>query len=161
MKIMTGFIFSLCLSTCILLSFSDADSTETDPYSTVIIPIYKGGHNFHKFFDATTETKSIRYYVQTDYPPTDVLEFYDAFFNGSGWHPSFEICQRNWEDLIIKETGTAGSFLRQLFASWEHSELNLKAELWITYEMTDKGPQNEVSVKCQLRPIRGSKNAQR
>lgn len=151
MKAKTGFIFSLWLIGCILLNVWPANSTETDPYPTLILPIYEGGYNLQKFFDASKETKSIRYYLQTDHPPTDVLEFYDAFFNGSGWRPSFEICQRNWEDLS-KETETTGLFQRQLFASWEHPELNLKAELWLTYEMTDKGPQNEVSVKCRLQP---------
>ena len=143
-----------------MLNVWAANSAETDPYPTFMLPIYKGGYNLQKFFDTSKKTKSIRYYVLTEQPPTDVLEFYDAFFNGSDWYPSFEICQRNWEDLG-KETETARPFSRQLFASWEHPELNLKAELWLTYEMTAKGTQNEVRVKCRLQPMRGSKNAQR
>jgi len=134
-----------------LLNVWAANSAEIDPYPNLILPIYNSGYNLQKFFDTSKETKSIRYYLQTDQPPTDVLEFYDAFFNGSGWHPSFEICQRNWENLS-KEKEIAGPFSGQLFASWEHSEFNLKAELWLTYEMTDKGPQNEVSIKCRLQP---------
>ena len=151
MKIKAGLIYVICLSGCILLSVFVANSAEIDPYPTVIIPIFKGGYNLQKYFDASKETKSIRYYVQAGYPPAEVLEFYDAYFNGRGWRSSFEICQRNWEGLN-NGTKTAGSHSRQLFASWEHSKFNLKAVLWLTYKMVNKGRQNEVIVKCRLQP---------
>ena len=160
MKAKTGFICLLLLIGCFLLIVWAANSAETDPYPTFILPIYKDGYNLQKSFDTSKETKSIRYFFRTDQPPTDVLEFYDTFFNGSGWYPSFEICQRNW-DALGKETGTTGSVSRQLFASWDHPELDLKAELWLTYEMIAKGAQNEVRVKCRLQPMRGRKNAKR
>jgi hypothetical protein len=151
MKIKAGIIYFLCLNSCVLLSFFDANSAQIDPYPTVIIPIFQGGYNLQEYFDASKETKSIRYYVQTGTPPAEVLEFYDVFFNGRGWRPSFETCQRNWTDLS-EETKTAGPLLRQLVASWEHTEFNLKAELWLTYEMVNEERKNEVSVKCRIQP---------
>jgi hypothetical protein len=146
-----GFIYFLCLKTCLLLSLFDANSAEIDPYPEVIIPIFQGGYKLQEYFVASKETKSIRYYVQTGTPPTEVLEFYDAYFNGRGWQSSFETCQRNWEDLN-EGTKAAGPPLKQLFASWVHSELNLKAVLLLTYEMVDNGSITEVTVKCSLQP---------
>jgi hypothetical protein len=80
-----------------------------------------------------------------------VLEFYDAYFNGRGWRSSFEICQRNWES-IGEGSDTTGPLLKQLFASWEHSEQNLKAVLRLTYQVVKEGRLTEVTVKCRLQP---------
>ena len=151
MKVKAIFIYFLCLNGCILFFLFDANSAQIDPYPNVIIPIFQGGYEVQKHFDSSKKTKSIRYYVRTGAPPADVLEFYDAYFNGSGWQSSFETCQRNWADLS-EGTKTAGFLLRQLFASWEHTEFNLKAELWLTYEMVNEGHKNEVSVKCRIQP---------
>lgn len=151
MKIKTGVIYFLCLVGIILFGMSGAQSAEIDPYPTVIIPIFDGGYNFQKYLDASKETKSIRYYVQTGYPPAEVLEFYDAYFNGKGWRSSFEICQRNWEDLGQGKK-TAGLPLRQLFASWDHPELNVTAVLWLTSEMSNNGRQSKVDVQFRLQP---------
>jgi hypothetical protein len=151
LKIKVKLIYFLCLIGFILLGLFAANSAEIDPYPTVNIPIFKGGYNLQKYLDASKATKSVGYYVQSVDPPAEVLEFYDAYFIGRGWRPSFEICQRNWEDLR-KGTKTAGPLSRQLFASWEHSEFHLKAALWLTYEMVNQGRQNEVTVKCRLMP---------
>jgi hypothetical protein len=80
-----------------------------------------------------------------------VLEFYDAYFNGRGWQASFEICQRNWVDRGNEKQST-DSIARELFASWAHPEKNLKAVLWLSYEVGNTGSQNEVVVQCQLQP---------
>lgn len=151
MKIKTKFIFLLSLIACIHLSHSISISSEGDPHPTIEIPIFYGGYKVKKIFDSSQETKSVTYQVQTNHPATEVLEFYDAYFNGKGWRSSFEICQRNWEDLS-NGTKTAEPMVRQLFASWEHPEFNLKAVLWLAYEIVDKGRQNEVIVKCRLQP---------
>ena len=155
METITGSICSLYLSVCVLLSFPVAISAETDPYPNVIIPIFKGGYNLKRFFDTPRKTKSIHYYVQTGFPPAELLEFYDRYFNGNGWQPSFEVCQRNWEDLS-KEKQTSGLLLRQLFASWGHPELNIKAILWLTYGSVDNGTRKGVIVKCRLQPKVGA-----
>lgn len=154
MKIKSKFIYLLSLIICIHLSYSISSSSAIDPHPTIEIPIFQGGYNVEKLFDASKETKSITYQIQTTNPPAEVLEFYDAYFNGLGWRSSFEICQRNWEDLGSGEK-TVEPIVRQLYASWAHAELNLKAVLWLQYEMVDNERQNEVAVKCQLQPKTG------
>jgi hypothetical protein len=154
LKIKIKLIYFLCLIGCTLPSLFAANSAEIDPYPTVKIPIFKGGYNLQKYLDASKATKSVCYYVQSVDPPAEVLEFFDAYFIGRGWRSSFETCQRNWED-IRKGTETGSPLLKQLFASWEHSEYHLKAALWLTYEMVNKGRQTEVVVKCILLPNAG------
>ena len=151
MKIKPTFIFLLSLIACIHFSHSLSNSSATDPYPAIEIPIFEGGYNVKKSVDTARETKSITYQVQTSHPPAEVLEFYDAYFNGHGWQSDFEICQRNWE-THGKGMKTVEPILRQLYASWAHPEKNLKAVLWITYEAEDTVSQNEVIVQFQLYP---------
>lgn len=151
MKIKPKFIYLLTLVACIHLSHSISESSAIDPHPTIKIPVYHGGYNVEKFYDASKETKSVTYQIQTTHPPAEVLEFYDTYFNGSGWRSSFETCQRNWEGLADRPRAGV-SLVRQLYASWEHPEMNLKAVLWLTYEADNKASQNEVVVKCQIQP---------
>lgn len=149
MKILTRFICFLSLIAGIHLGWLVAYSAEIDPYPTIEIPIFQGGHHLQKFFDSSQKTKSVTYRVLTSHRPTEVLEFYDAYFNGRGWRSTFETCQRHWEDLA-EETKPAEPIVRQLFASWVNEEMNLKAALWIIYEVSNKKSQNEVVVSCRL-----------
>jgi hypothetical protein len=151
MKIKYTFIYLLSLIACIHFGHSLSNSSAVDPYPAIEIPIFEGGYNVKKSFDAVRETKSITYQVQTNHPPTEVLEFYDAYFNGNGWQSAFETCQRNWQDTR-NEKKTAEPILRQLYASWAHPEKNLKAVLWLTYEAEDNASKNEVVVQFQLHP---------
>jgi hypothetical protein len=151
MKKKRTFIYLLLLIVCIHFSHTISSSTEIDPHPAIEIPIFEGGYNIKKLFDAARETKFVTYQVQTNHPPTEVLEFYDAFFNGNGWQSAFEICQRNWEDTRGGKK-TVEPILRQLYASWAHPEKNLKAILWLTYEAEDNASQNEVVVQFQLHP---------
>ncbi|MGD2184928.1 MAG: hypothetical protein PVI71_02320 [Desulfobacterales bacterium] len=154
MKIKSKYIYVLFLLVCIHLGHSISGSSAQDPYPTIEIPIFNGGYNLQNFFDASEETKSVTYQLQTNNPPTEVLEFYDAYFNGRGWRSSFETCQRNWEDLS-DEPRRGVPLVRQLYASWAHHALNLRAVLWLTYEVGHKESQSEVVVKCQLQPKTG------
>jgi hypothetical protein len=154
MKIKSKFIYLLSLVACIHLSHSISGSSAIDPHPTIEIPIYRGGYNVEKFYNFSKETKSVRYQIHTNHPPAEVLEFYDAYFNGSGWRSSFETCQRNWEGLA-DEPRTGVPLVRQLYASWEHPEMNLKAVLWLTYEAGNNASQNEAVVKCQLQAKKG------
>lgn len=151
MKLGSKSVCFLSVIVCMCLSLAVANSAEIDPYPAIKIPIFEGGYNLQKYMDTAKETKSIHYYVRTGYPPAQLLEFYDAFFNGSGWRSSFETCQRNWEGLVDgPRTGVAP--VRQLYASWDHPDLKLKAVLWLTYELGKKERQTEVFVKCRLQP---------
>jgi hypothetical protein len=145
------FIYVLGLIAFIHLSLCNSNGSAVDPYPLNEIPIFPKGYNIKKNFNPSKGTKSIIYHVQIDYPAAEVLEFYDSYFNGNGWRSSFEICQRNWEDFINdSKAGTAA--VRGLYASWTHSGFNLKAVLWLRYEMFNKHDQGEVIVKCQLQP---------
>lgn len=145
------FLYLLSLIACFHFSYSLSSSSASDPHPTIEIPIFAGGYNIEKIFDAAKSTKSVTYKIQTKNPPTEVLEFYDAYFNGSGWRSSFEICQRNWEDPGGGEK-TVEPLVRQLYASWAHPEEDLKAVLWLTYKVASKTSQNEVVVQCRLHP---------
>jgi hypothetical protein len=151
MKIKPAFICLLVLIAYVHFSISLSNSSAIDPYPAIEIPIFEGGYNVKKLFNAARETKSVIYQVSTNHPPTEVLEFYDAFFNGNGWQSAFEICQRNWEDTRSGKK-TVEPILRQLYASWAHPEKNLKAVLWLTYEAENNASQNEVVVQFQLHP---------
>ena len=120
MNLKPGFILFFCIVGCISFGWRVGHSAEIDPYPNVIIPIFKEGYNLQKDFNAAKAIKSIRYYVQTGSPPAEVLEFYDAYFNGKGWRSTFEICQRNWES-IGEESDTTGPLLKQLFAGTMYS----------------------------------------
>ena len=134
---------------CVHFSTAIASSSQIDPHPTIKIPIFQGGYNLKEHFDASNEIKSVTYRVQASNPPTEVLEFYDAYFNGNGWRSAFETCQRNWGDPGDR-TKTVTPIAKQLYASWEHAELNLTAFLWLRYEMGDNNRRNEVLVTCQL-----------
>lgn len=149
-KKFTFFIFFLLLI-CLVLSDSISSGSERDPHPAIQIPIFEGGYNLNKLFDTARETKFITYKVQTNNPPTEVLEFYDAYFNGNGWQSAFEICQRNWEHSGDGKK-RAEPIFRQLFASWAHPGKNLKTVLWLTYEAENNVSQNEVVVQLRLYP---------
>ena len=151
MKLKSKYIYSLILIICVHLNSTLSSSSPLDPHPTIKIPIFQGGYNLEEYFDASNEIKSVTYRVHANNPPTEVLEFYDAFFNGKGWQSAFEICQRNWEGSRNGKK-TAEPVLRQLYASWAHPKKNLKAVLWLTYAAENNASQNEVVVQFQLYP---------
>lgn len=129
------------------------NSPAADSSPTAEIPIFHDGYNVKKVFDPSSETWTVKYRVQTLYPAAEVLEFYDAYFNGRGWISSFETCQRSWMDLgkgKKADENDAGL----LFASWEHAEANQQVLLWIRHRMNaDERRDDEVAVEYQLQPI--------
>jgi hypothetical protein len=151
MKIKSEYIYLFILLICVHLSPTLLSSSPIDPHPTIEIPIFQGGYKLEERFDAANEIKSITYRVQANNPPTEVLEFYDAYFNGNGWRSAFETCQRNWAHSGDGKKRAAPIF-RQLFASWAHPAKNLKAVLWLTYEAENNVSQNEIVVQFQLYP---------
>ena len=101
--------------------------------------------------DHRGKTKSVSYLVQAKFPAAEVIEFYDAYFNAKGLRPSFEICQRHW-DRLPDETTAGGATGKQLFTSWEHPVLHLKAVLRLEYEMVNEKWGDDLIVRCQLQP---------
>ena len=145
-------IITICLIVFFNFNWSFADSSAIDPDPTVEIPVYHKGYNVTQSYDYSTQTKSLSYHVQIDHPAAEVIEFYDAYLNGRGWRSSFEICQRNWGNL---SDGAKADKLsaKQLFASWQHLELNLKLALWLRYERISRDRQYNVVVHCLLQPL--------
>jgi hypothetical protein len=125
-----------------------------DAFPSSEIPVFHNGHDITKEFDPSRKTKSIRYRVQKKSSATEVLQFYDSYFNANGWRSSFETCQRHW-DRLPAETADGGPSGKQLFTSWEHPEFNLKAILRLEYEMDNERQRDELTVECQLQPKEG------
>ena len=149
MRTISKYIFTICLFVFFDFNWSFADSSAIDPYPTVEIPVYHKGVNVTRSYDHSKQTKFLSYHVQTDHPAAEVIEFYDAYLNGRGWRSSFEICQRNWGTL--SDGANADDFsAKQLFASWQHLEFNLKLDLWLRYERVSRDRQYNVVVHCLL-----------
>ena len=142
-------ILLLSVLLCTAATNSIASDSQMDPFPVVEFPVFYNGYQVKEFFDNSKKMKSIIYQVQTVHPPTEILEFYDAYFNANGWMPSFETCQRNWID-VTSNTKIANPSAKQIFAAWTHAELNLKADLWIRYENMVNQRHDEVTVKCLL-----------
>jgi len=137
------------LAACFHLAVNMADSSEADPFPTIVLPVYHGGYDIDYSFNPLKGTKTLSYKVQTNYPAAEVLEFYDAALNGSGWKPCFEICQRHWDSL---DDGNINGELqaRQLFTAWEHPQYRLKISLVLEYRPTDPKSRDEIIVRCRL-----------
>ena len=139
------------LAACLHLTVNIADSSETDPFPTIVLPVYQGGYDIENSFNRMKGTKALVYKIQTHYPAAEVLEFYDAVLNGRGWKPSFEICQRHWaslDDGIQKGKPKA----RQLFTSWAHPQFRLQISLLLEYQPPGSNRRDEVIVQCHLQP---------
>jgi hypothetical protein len=134
---------------CTAVTGSVAYSSPIDPFPAIEIPIFDKGYQVKAVLDGVKKKKTITYLVQSEHPPAEILEFYDAYFNANGWTPFFETCQRNWSDVTLN-TKSANPPARQLFAAWTNAQLNLKADLWIRYENMDNQRHDEVTVKCLL-----------
>ena len=153
MRIPSKLIFLLCLLGAFHLTHAASDSSDTIYFSADKIPIFPKGHNVQKYVDPATKSELLTYYVQTDHPAAEVIEFYDAYFNGIGWKSSFEICQRHWDETAVKdEYGQLQS--QKLFTSWQSPAADLKVFLWLTNRLNPKGPPDEVLVRFQIQTSR-------
>ena len=133
----------------IQLTSAASDSSQETPYPSIEIPVFQGGYDVSKTFNAAQDTKAIIYSVRLKYPAAEIIEFYDSFFNGRGWIASFEICQRHWAGPT-NDSNNAQGLARQMYASWMHPELDLNVVLWLTYESINSREQNEVIVEARL-----------
>ena len=151
MRIRSKFIRFSCLVACVSLTISLNYGLAADLFPPIEIPVFYDGYHIEKKIDRSRGTKSISYRIQTKFPASEVLEFYDSYFNARGWRSSFEICQRHW-DSLPDGTKAGGPFGKQLFTSWEHPEFNLKAVLRLKYEIVNGKWQDELTVRCRLQP---------
>ncbi len=134
-----------------------AGNSDTDPYPTVVLPVYSGGYDIEFSFNRFKRAKELRYRVQTDYPAAEVIEFYDAALNGRGWKPSFETCQRHWASLD-DDSLEPNLRTRRLFTSWVHPQYRLQLSLLLEYQPPGPTGQDEVVVQCRLQPQSNNSN---
>jgi hypothetical protein len=124
-------------------------------FSADKIPIYQKGYNVEKHVDQAANAELLTFCVRTNYPAAEVIEFYDAYFNGIGWKSSFEICQRHWDETAVK--GVYGKLQpRQLYTSWQSPEADKKVSLWLINRHL-KGSPDEILVKLQIHPNRSAR----
>jgi hypothetical protein len=151
MNIKPRIIMLAVLAVCFHLPVSMAAGSQLDPYPGLVLPVYQGAYDIEISASRLKGTKSLTYKVQTDYPATEVLEYYDTALNGSGWKPSFEICQRHWaspDDGSIERELQA----KQLFTSWAHSQYKLQISLLLEYQHSNTQNRDFVMVRCRLQP---------
>jgi hypothetical protein len=149
MKISSKLIFLLCLLWGLHLTHTASGSSEAKHFSADQIPIYQKAYNVEKSVDQFTKSELLTYYIRTDHPAAELLEFYDAYFNGIGWRSSFEICQRRWaESAVEAEYGKLQP--KQLFTSWQSPESDLKVSLWLINKINPTRRPDEVLVKLQV-----------
>lgn len=153
MKTLSKLVFFLCLLWSLPLAHAASGSPDADHFSVAKIPIYQNGYNVEKYVDPATKSELLTYHVRTNHPASEVIEFYDAYFNGMGWNSSFEICQRHWDETAVKdEYGQLQS--RRLFTSWQSPEADLRVSLWLINGLNLKGSAEEVLVKFQIQNSR-------
>ena len=128
--------------------------TTASPHSNFEIPLFKGAYQIQNNIDPISGLAAVRYSVRLNPPATEVIEFYDSFFNGNGWISSFEICQRHW-DTAPQQSGDTKPLERQMYASWEHPDFDLKFVLWLKYESNEKYGTDEVTVDGRLQSKTG------
>ena len=148
-KLKSVFTGMLILLGGIHLTYSISVGSTPDPYPAFDIPIYQGGYNITKNFNPAGGSKTVNYSVQSKPPAAEIIEFYDSYFNGAGWISSFEICQRHWDDSADGKSKDAFT-LKQMYASWEHPELDLKIVLWLKHDPTEIQVRDVVKVECRL-----------
>ena len=149
MGISSKLIVLLCLLGGLPLTTAASGSSETGHFSASKIPIYQKAYQVETYVDPDTKSELLTYYIRTGNPAAEIIEFYDAYFNGIGWKSSFEICQRHWDETAVKDKyGQLQS--QQLFTSWRSPEADLKVSLWLINRLNFKGPPDEVLVKFQI-----------
>ena len=136
------------------LAYTASDSLAADPFLAFEMPIFQGGYDIKKNSDPAGRSKTLSYRVKISSPTTEIIEFYDAYFNGRGWISSFEICQRHWDvpaDIPAINTPP----VKRMFASWTHPGFDLKVVLWLRQDLAKKQNIDEVNVECRLQPNTG------
>jgi hypothetical protein len=149
MTLLPKTILLLCLIWVLQVTPSVSGSSDAEHFSINEIPIYRNAYNVEKYVDHATKSERLTYSVRTDNPAAEVIEFYDAYFNGIGWKSSFEICQRHWDESAVKDVhGKLRS--KQLFTSWQAPETGLKASLWLISRLDLNNNADDLLVNFQI-----------
>jgi len=149
MRTSSKLIFFLCLVGGLQLTQAASGSSGATPLLADKIPIYQKGYRVEKHVDPATKSALLTYYVRTHQPAAEVIEFYDAFFNGIGWKSSFEICQRHWDETAATDKNGKPQ-AQQIFTSWQSPEADLKISLWLINKLHSRERPDEVLVKFKI-----------
>ena len=144
----------LCLFGTVHLVATLASGTTLTLPSEIEIPFFDGAYHIQSESDPKGGFKAIRYNVRLAPPAAEVIEFYDSYFNANGWIPSFEICQRHWDNSANQSAETK-PLMQQMYASWEHPHLDLKFVLWLKYDQARRYGVEEVTVDGRLQSKTG------
>lgn len=132
-----------------------AENTTKDPFPQIKIPIYLGAENINYFIDFTLRLKSTNYMVETAYPATELINFYDRKFKGLGFNDFLEGSPVKGEWVSFQdETKKGQPFIRQFVKCWVDQEKRIEILLALRYETTTpKEWNNKLFVGCQIAPF--------
>lgn len=124
---------------------------KTDPYPNITIPVYSGAYKVHLFKNRGKKVKTVNYYVRSNYPSYQLLEFYNNKLKKVGFKIKEEE-RPKWESFV-DGTINGNPEVRQLIAIWENRENRIEALLALRFKQTDKGWDDTLNVKFQLQPL--------
>lgn len=145
-------ILFLCLGGIIVILTIGKVYSEEDPYPSIEIPVLPDSYHITRIFDHPPKTKSLNYFLRTQYPADEVLEFYDSKFKEIGYVASSNKFKRQWE-FFIDGTIEEEPRVRQLLALWINPALKVEAFLALRYVKDVKSWGNELHVLCQIQPL--------
>ncbi|MFC1812366.1 hypothetical protein ACFL03_06705 [Thermodesulfobacteriota bacterium] len=146
-------VILFCIIGFLACAISNSESN-TDPYPNIIIPILKSGYDVKEFIDKSKSIKSVNYFVESEYPATEVLKFYDEQLKKTGWVRSSRngFGGKKWE-CFFDGTIKGDPQVRQLLALWVNKSLKIEAFLALRYLKLEKDWGNELHVQCQVQPL--------
>lgn len=130
--------------------FKIAYCTSPDYYPLVKIPVMANGYNVKKVYGNPKYTKSLNYFLETEYPAETVISFYNSRFKADGWEISKEKFKGEWQSFI-DDTIKGSPEVRQRLSLWIKPDLELEAFLALRYEMQNND-WSDLQVLCQIQP---------
>jgi hypothetical protein len=146
-KINPNKIFIQLLLVFFFLLIPETGIPQDDVFLGVDIPIYPGATDIRHYNEKANKT--VTYWICTNYPAPELLEYYDSQLNSRGWSSCFETCQRKWYEEPDKQASN-GSMINKLFASWQHTELGLTFSLWLINSPQKQSAIRKIFVKIQV-----------
>lgn len=148
--IISSLTYIYIFSTCCF-----AENMIGEPYPQIEIPTYLGAKDVDYFVDLTLQLKSKSYVVESAYPATEVINFYNRKFKELGLNEFLEdpVAEAKW---INFQDGTKKGhpFIRQFAKSWIDQEKRIEILLVLRYETTiSKKWNDKLLVVCQIAPF--------
>ncbi len=127
-----------------------------DPYSFFEIPIYPDAYDIKKYVNNPIGSKSVFYKVNTKFPASEIISFYNKQFRKMELIPYFEDGYgiRKWENFNPK-TGKwekTSSVPARFIATWTDKKKTLRVVLLLRYKYNakDKEWDKKLFVNCTI-----------